>query len=124
VVEGHEPDLVAQRIDQDGVLRVQVDDGVDILAHAVGPLVQLPLGRGPLGAADDVAVQGHRGEVGRGEPVQPGAGAGDREFALARQPRRQVPAAGQHEPARHRQPADLDQLLDRLAPRRRRLHEK
>jgi hypothetical protein len=114
VVEGEQPDRVAERVDQDGVLRVQVHDGVHVGAGPVGALVQLPLGRRPLGAPGDGAVQGDQAEVGRRQAVEPRAGAGDDELRLPWQPRRQVAAAGQHQTALDGQPADLDQLPDRL----------
>jgi hypothetical protein len=114
VVEGDQPDPVAEGVDQDGVLRVQVDDGVHVRAGAVGALVELPLARRPLGPGGDLAVQGHHAEVRGGQPVQPRAGRGHHELGSPRQPGGEVAAAGQHQSALHRQAAHLDELVDHL----------
>jgi hypothetical protein len=46
VVECDKPYLVSERIQEDAVLWVQMDDRIDVLANLVGPAMQLPFGRG------------------------------------------------------------------------------
>jgi hypothetical protein len=43
VVERYQAELVTECVQQNGVLRVQVNYGIDVGPHAICPLMELPL---------------------------------------------------------------------------------
>ena len=71
--------------------------------------MEAPLAR-RLGAVEHGPVEADEGEVGRRQPVEPGARPGDEERVAVRAARRQVAARADDQAALDRGPADVREL--------------
>lgn len=69
VVHRYETDWYVQRVKNDGVLRMQMDDGIHVWPLDIGPLMQLPFA-GWLGLnVCSVALKSHLDEVVSVKPI-------------------------------------------------------
>jgi hypothetical protein len=105
---------MAQGIEQDDVLRVEVDYRVDVGTDQIGALVEPSFARGIRVAAANLAIQANDRERTGVEPVEIGARACDDKLIRAGEPRRQVPSRRQNEPLSDGRSADVGQLCDEI----------